>query len=214
MIKSLLRLGFKNVRKVYLIVPSGRTTKQSEDAIKRIKEISGLAGVSAVEVFETDPLDFGGSVGSIRRLLMKLSAGREEVIVSLGGGIRALIIETLIASLLIPKELRDSIRIVSDLETGEGFIEMWASDILMVSELKFDELSTLSYLLKKGSVGPTDISKDLKIPKTTAWKILNKLSKRGLLNKLGREYKLSEIGKRIAPIASEITSFQSSASTD
>jgi len=203
-VKSLLRLGFKNVKEVYLLVPSGRATKQSEDAIKRIREIAGLAGVSAVEVFEVDPLKFEESTTRIRKLLMSLCAGGEEITISLGGGMRALIIEALIASLLIPRELSNSIKIVSDLETDEGFIEMRASDLLMISELNVDELLILSYLLKKNAVGPTEISRDLNIPKTTAWKILNKLNKRGLLTRLGREYKLSYAGNRIASIASEL----------
>lgn len=203
-IKSLLRLGFKNVRGVYLIVPSSRTTKQSEDAIKRIREVAELAGVSVVEVFDVDPLEFEESVTKIRKLLMNLCAGGDEITISLGGGMRALVIETLIAALLVPRELSRGIKIVSDLETGEGFIEVQASDLMMISGLKADELLILSYILKKKVIGPTEISRDLNIPKTTAWKILNKLSSKGLLIKHGREYKLSDAGNRIALIASEI----------
>ncbi|MCX8170336.1 MAG: CRISPR-associated CARF protein Csa3 [Candidatus Methanomethyliaceae archaeon] len=203
-IKSLLRLGFKNVKKVYLIVPSARTTKQSEDAVKRIREVAELAGVSVVEVFDVDPLNFEESVNRIRRLLMSLCAGGEEITISLGGGMRALVIEALIAALLIPRELSSGVKVVSDLETGEGFVEIRIADLLMISELKFDELLILSYLLKKNVVGPTEINRDLNIPKTTAWKILSKLSNKGLLIKYGREYKLSGTGNRVASIANEL----------
>lgn len=205
-IKSLLRLGFKNVRRVYLVVPYGRTGKQTEEAIKRIKEIAEMAGTGAdgVKTLEVDPLNFSESVGKIRRLLMEMSAGCEEVVVSLGGGMRVLVLETLVASLLVPRELRGCVKIVSDLETGEGFVELWASDMLLASELKPDELLTLSYLLKRGSAGPTDVGRDLKMPKTTAWKILSRLSRRGLLTRLGREYRLSDVGVRVARVAAEL----------
>lgn len=203
-IKSLLRIGFKNVNKIYLIVPSGRIVKQTEEAIKRIKEIAGLAGVDGIEIFEVDVLRFEESVAKLRKLLMNLCAGGDLVIISLGGGMRALVIETLIAALLIPIELSAYVRVVADLEGGDSYIEFNVSDVRMLAELNRDELTVLSYMGRRGPVGPTDISRDLGIPKTTAWKLLRKLSNKGFLLKHGREYVLSETGKKLSLMATEI----------
>ena len=203
-IKSILRVGFKNVIGIYLIVPMGRITKQTEDAIKRIKEIAGMAGVNQVEVYEIDPLHFEESVAKLRSLLMKLCAGGEEVIVSLGGGIRAMVIESIIAATLLPQNMRKYVKIVSDLETGEGYIELVLADILLINELRYEELLLIKYLKERGRVGPTDINRNLSIPKTTAWKLLNKLASRGVIEKEGREYKLTENGARLSKIAEQV----------
>jgi len=203
-IKSILRIGFKNVIGLYLIVPSGRVVKQTEEAIRRIREIAGMAGVASVEVFEVDPLRFEEAVARLRSLLMKLCAGGVEVIVSLGGGMRALVVESLTASILLPRDMWRFLRIVSDLETGEGYVEFVLEDVMLINELRYEELMLINYVSERGSAGPTDISRDLSIPKTTAWKALNKLLGKGLLKKVGREYRLTDEGVRLSSIAREI----------
>jgi CRISPR-associated protein Csa3 len=203
-IRSLLRLGFKNVDVIYLVVPSGRITKQTEEAIKRITEVAKLANVSDVKVFEVDPLGFGSAVAKLRKLIMDLCSGGKDLVISLGGGMRVLIVETLVASLLVPKELSSHILIVVDLESGEGYIEVNISNILAISELKLDELQVLKYLLTKAPAGPTEISKILGIPKTTVWKILKKLHAKGLVTKQYREYKASDTGERLKELLIEL----------
>jgi CRISPR locus-related DNA-binding protein len=203
-IRSLLRLGFKNVDVIYLVVPSGRITKQTEEAIKRITEVAKLANVSDVKVFEVDPLGFGSAVAKLRKLIMDLCSGGKDLVISLGGGMRVLIVETLVASLLVPKELSSHILIVVDLESGEGYIEVNISNILTISELKLDELQVLKYLLTKAPAGPTEISKTLGIPKTTVWKILKKLHTKELVTKQYREYKASDAGERLKELLIEL----------
>jgi CRISPR locus-related DNA-binding protein len=203
-IRSLLRLGFKNVDVIYLVVPSGRITKQTEEAIKRITEVAKLANVSDVKVFEVDPLGFGSAVAKLRKLMIDLCSGGKDLVISLGGGMRVLIVETLVASLLVPKELSSHILVVVDLESGEGYIEVNISNILTISELKSDELQVLKYLLTKAPAGPTEISKTLGIPKTTVWKILKKLHAKGLVTKQYREYKASDTGERLKELLIEL----------
>lgn len=203
-IRSLLRLGFKNVDVIYLVVPSGRITKQTEEAIKRITEVAKLANVSDVKVFEVDPLGFGSAVAKLRKLIMDLCSGGKDLVISLGGGMRVLIVETLVASLLVPKELSSHILIVVDLESGEGYIEVNISNILTISELKLDELQVLKYLLTKAPAGPTEISKTLGIPKTTVWKILKKLHTKELVTKQYREDKASDAGERLKELLIEL----------
>ena len=203
-IRSLLRLGFKNVDVIYLVVPSGRITKQTEEAIKRITEVAKLANVSDVKVFEVDPLGFGSAVAKLRKLMIDLCSGGKDLVISLGGGMRVLIVETLVASLLVPKELSSHILIVVDLESGEGYIEVNISNILTISELKSDELQVLKYLLTKAPAGPTEISKTLGIPKTTVWKILKKLHAKGLVTKQYREYKAGDTGERLKELLIEL----------
>ncbi|MCL7390328.1 MAG: CRISPR-associated CARF protein Csa3 [Thaumarchaeota archaeon] len=203
-IRSLLRLGFKNVDVIYLVVPSGRITKQTEEAIKRITEVAKLANVSDVKVFEVDPLGFGSAVAKLRKLIIDLCSGGKDLVISLGGGMRVLIVETLVASLLVPKELSSHILVVVDLESGEGYIEVNISSILTISELKLDELQVLKYLLTKAPAGPTEISKTLGIPKTTVWKILKKLHAKELVTKQYREYKASDTGGRLKELLMEL----------
>ncbi|MEM1681092.1 MAG: helix-turn-helix domain-containing protein [Sulfolobales archaeon] len=206
-IKSLLRLGFKNVDGIYLVVPAGRITEQTRDAIKRIEEVAMLAGVDVnnqVKIVEVKPVDFGSTISELRRLLMNLSVGGEEITISVGGGFRAMVVEVLIAALLLPLEISRRVKLVCDLESGDGFIEFSVFDILSIYRLGYDELKVLSYLTRKEPAGPTQISREFSIPKTTAWKILKKLHKENYLVRDGREYKLSEIGRRIGVLASEI----------
>lgn len=135
---------------------------------------------------------------------MSLSVGEGFITVSLGGGMRAMVIEMLVATLLLPSDIGSRVNLVCDLETGEGFIELSVFDIISFTQLSYDELKVLSYFIMKGSVGPTQISKEFNIPKTTAWKLLKRLYEKGYLLKDGREYRLSENGKRVGVIASDV----------
>ncbi len=197
-IRSILRVGFRNVLGIYLIIPSGDTAPPTMRAIDEIKKIAELANVQRIEIVAIDPLNLEESLMRIRKLLMDLSAGGNEIIISLGGGMRSLIIEILLSSITLPRDLLDNIRIVSDLESRDGYIEFVLADILAINELSNDLMRLIKYLGDKKETGPTEIAEELGIPKTTAWKMLNKLAALKFIEKTSKgHYRLTQKGERI-----------------
>jgi len=82
-IRSILRLGFRNVTNVILLRPEGDVDERTEKAVSEIGKIAREAGAS-LRVIEVPVENLAESVGRIRRLILgELEAGR-TVLVSLG----------------------------------------------------------------------------------------------------------------------------------
>lgn len=196
-IKSILRLGFRNVDSIHLIVPAGIVDKRTREAIKRIESLADAAGVARVVVHEINHTDFDEAALRVASILSAASEGGSETILSLGGGLRALVLEAYAAALSLPDEVRRHVKVVVDLETGEGYVEPSTAPP-KYRPLSDTELRILSKASEAGAVRPTEASKALRIPKSTAWKLLNNLVKEGLLEKKDRgSYSLTNWGQKL-----------------
>ncbi len=202
-VRSMLRLGFGGVEKIVLLVPRGGVEERTKRAIEEIERLASIAGVTEIIVEEIPTEDFVDSVATIYGLLKKALSMEREVMVSLGGGLRALVIETLVAVFMLPRKDRDRVEVVSDLETGRGSISFRASLLPFVSP-SFSEIEEkiLRYLKDRGCRSLTDISEGLSIPRSTAWKGIDRLRDMELVVKTNGCYRLTEKGLLVAKVIS------------
>jgi len=184
-VRSILRLGFRNVDSIQLIVPDKQEMdRRTAEAINRIRKLANAAAVSRVETHKVDYEDFDKAVLQIADILASVTLGGSNTVLSLGGGMRVLVIEAYTAVLSMPEELRKYVKIVIDFETGEGYVEV-KPHIPSYRLLSKDEILILKEA-EKGEATPTKISKKLGIPKSSAWKKLAQMVKEGLLTKEAR----------------------------
>ena len=180
-IKSILRLGFRNVDSVHLILPKKNEDRRAEEAVRRIKGLAEAAGVKNVKEYGIDYNDFDSAVLQIADLLASVTSGGYDTILSLGGGMRILVVEAYMAALSLPRKLRKYIKVAIDFETGEGFVEIEPHTV-SYRYLSDDEIEILEEA-EEGRATPARISKKLGIPKSTAWKRLSQMVEEGLLKK-------------------------------
>lgn len=185
MVKSILRLGFRNVDSIYLILPAmEQTDKRVVEAVDRIRKLADAAGVSKIEVRRVNYKDFDEAVLQIADVLASVTLGGSETTLSIGGGMRALVVEAYTAALSMPEELRKYVKIVVDFETGEGYVEV-KPHIPSYRTLSDEEILILKEAIR-GEATPTKISEKLRIPKSSAWKKLAQMVREGLLVKEAR----------------------------
>ena len=181
-VRSILRLGFRNASSIHLILPDREEIdKRSAEAIERIRGLADAAGVGGVKVHRVNFESFDEAVLQIADILASVILGGSEAILSLGGGMRALVIEAYAASLSLPEELRKYLKIVIDFETGEGYAEI-EPRIPSYRTLSEEEVLILREA-ERGEATPTKISEKLHIPKSSAWKKLAQMVEEGLLVK-------------------------------
>jgi len=184
-VRSILRLGFRNVDSIQLIVPDKQEMdRRTVEAINRIRKLANAAAVSRGETHKVDYEDFDKAVLQIADILASVTLGGSNTVLSLGGGMRVLVIEAYTAVLSMPEELRKYVKIVIDFETGERYVEV-KPHIPSYRLLSKDEILILKEA-EKGEATPTKISKKLGIPKSSAWKKLAQMVKEGLLTKEAR----------------------------
>jgi len=95
--------------------------------------------------------------------------------------------------LTLPIQDKKSVKIVVDLETSQGSIEFPAS-IPIDIRLSEVEIRALEYVINKGRATLGEVSEDLKLARSTAWKALEKLVSIGCLKKEDFTYIPTDIG--------------------
>ena len=198
-IRNLLRIGFKGVKKIILLIPSWDIDSRTKRAIDEIVKIAVIAGLerNSIVTYRVDVKNLYNAVKAIYRLYRELvNEGVDKVIVSLGGGLRALIIEAFLAIILLDRNTREKITVIVDLETGEDYIVVDPSipfnyipsenEVLVLNKL-FQEPMSFKELLET-----------TKLPRTTLWKTLCRLQENKLVKQQESRYAITEIGKIIS----------------
>lgn len=203
-VKSILRIGFKKVTSIHLILPPWDDGR-ARDGINRIKEIATSAGLSEdkVIIHKHDPLKLGETVLGIAKLFVDLIP-EGDVLLSLGGGMRALVVEALIAALSLDPAVRKRIKVVIDLEGHEESVEFGADEVALYS-LRLPggqgENAVLDLAVKKGFVTPKLVADKLGKPKSTSHALIKALERKGLLRRVRwGVYEPTELGRMIRKI--------------
>jgi len=207
-IRAMMDSGFADLKGVYLIVPKGEKDQRVETALSEVEKVAialnevekvaQLGSLNELKKVEVDYNDFFQAILSIRKLIDDISISGEKIIVSLRGGMRVLDIEVLIACLIAADFQRKRLEVFIYPESGEGTrVSFTVQDVTTISNLYGEEFRLLNAIkeMKKGSI--TSISERLKIPKSTAWKRINKLVEMGLVRPERRKYVLTELGERV-----------------
>lgn len=190
-IRSVIGMGMGGIDEIILLVPDWGLEERTIEAIEEIEKIAELAGISSrrIRVEKIKVEDFWKAVSRIIELLREgYMKGVDEIIVSLGGGLRILVLETYTAVILIEEGIRKKIKIKIDIETkGKGpLIE--GEEIPLCIELTPTEKIVLREIVDKRKATLKQLTETLEIPRSTIWKILSKLVKKKLLIKHGKQY--------------------------
>jgi len=197
-IRAMMDSGFADLKGVYLIVPKGEKDQRVETALSEVKKVAQLGGLNELKKVEVDYSDFFQAILSIRKLIDSISISGEKIIVSLGGGMRVLVTEVLIACIIANEAQRKMLEVFIYPESGEGTrVSFVVQDVITISNLHEEEFRLLNVIkeMRYGSI--TSISERLKIPKSTAWKKINSLVEMGLVRPERRKYVLTELGERV-----------------
>ncbi len=163
----------------------------SEDTWSRVmKAFSQLRVIASQLGIEADivRIDYHGEklsvlAGRVKRLLENYARDATSIVLALTGGPRILVVATLLAAVALPRHLAE--KIVLRIE-GEGFEAVVTEPLSNVVPLPLDEtmrriVNLLLQALREGrSIGPTEVSQKLGIPKSTAYKRLQELVALGI----------------------------------
>jgi len=201
-IRSLLAMGMGGVSKIVLLVPSWDIDERTRKAVQEIKNIAGLAGIKEENILlhRVDIEDFWTAVSQIMDIFKKeILRGNSKFKISLGGGLRALVIEAYTAALLVKQENID-IDIRIDIEARDKSIEINPKNIPICETPTTLELEILEKLQENPSITLTRLSKILEKPKTTIWKTVKKLEEKHLVEKKDNKYILTTKAKTLLKI--------------
>jgi CRISPR-associated protein Csa3 len=172
--RSLLRRGLGGSDKVAVLVPSNRPDEKSENALSSLDNfVKRYVNGEGVMRYEIEIDDFYVAVTIIAGLFR--SWAERPIILNLSGGMRLLIVETLVAAVYcgIP------IKVEMETEDGKTFTEFETPDLLPVrlDELDIEILRTLSNV----KLTLKFLAEALQVAKPTAWRHVKKLQELGLV---------------------------------
>jgi len=151
-------------------------------SLKKVAEEYASIEVERLEV--ASPEKFWFSTRTIRRKLYEELAGHEELVLCLSGGLRALVAETLIAAVTLPSDAStEKVAVEIELENLSGVVRFNIAQIQKQMQLTGPEHQILEMLEEKGSAKLSWLASMLGKPRTTVYRMLQKLEKQGLVVK-------------------------------
>ena len=204
-IRSLGNLGFRNVKKIFLLRPI-KSDPRSDKAVSEIRRVTVLAGISDKDIIvkEIDVYDFWSSVAEINTFLRRQASSGNKVIFNISGGLRILVIEAFYALLLLPDESKKNIRVQVEPETGSGSILIDASELITSLEIPQTILDALRIISETPGINLSTLSRLMVKPASTTWRILDRLVKEGLVEKKGRGYYVTSKGAALYKLHSRL----------
>lgn len=181
-IRAILRHGL-NFREILLLKPREPSDPRSNRVIENIRSLLEKTDANVkLSVVEVDVKDFYHGVGEVKNhLAEKTREYGGEILLLLGGGMRSLITETLVAAIQLSNELLIKGIIEIDLEGEAGYTSARIEDLVPLT-LTPQERRILEEIRKEPK-SLSSLKTSLDLPKTTIWKILQRLEEKGLVEK-------------------------------
>ena len=201
--RAILRHDVREGDMIFLI--TGKITDKVEKAHKMVKEfISKSYGESVnVKVVELDPTDLIGSIGRLVAIIS--SMGDSRFVVNLSGGMRVVIVSTLLAFLLLRMR---NVKVEIELEDLSGVVEVPESLMaLITSHLPRGGVEILK-VAAQGQVTAKDLSRTLSKDRSTIRKQIKRLVNLGLLRIKKRKpltIELTDLGRLLMRMPSIVT---------
>ncbi|MEM1720295.1 MAG: hypothetical protein QW496_05565 [Desulfurococcaceae archaeon] len=173
----------------------GSLDPRSSIAFSYLEQIAKATGAKIVEKVEIEVSNPILAVNQIRGVL-KSKAERFPLVLDLGGGLRLLVVETMIAYFSLPGELKKNSRLLLYIEATNEAVEITPADLrkmmlkkpVVLSDIEEAVLSVMEeqreYTL--GQIYRAIKQKGLFRSKQSIYKILQKLEKDGFITKLSR----------------------------
>ena len=181
-IRAILRHGL-NFREILLLKPREPSDSRSSRVIENIRSLLEKTDANVkLSVVEVDVKDFYRGVGEVKKhLAEKTREYGGEILLLLGGGMRSLITETLVAAIQLSNELLVKGVIEIDLEGEASYTSARIEDLVPLT-LTPQERRILEEIRKEPK-SLSSLRTSLDLPKTTIWKILQRLEEKGLVEK-------------------------------
>lgn len=198
-IKSLIDIGMGGVKKIVLLVPNWGLDDKTLKAINTIRDIAELAGIGRdnVVVEEISVLDPWEGIRDVMDILYDIYlTGVDEIVFSLGGGLRVLVIEAYTATLLIDPEISRRITIRVGVEGRSEHVSFKVEEVPICLRISEQEKLVLAKI-KEGRASLSEISSATGLPRSTTWKLLQRLVEKKIVEKKDRGYGLTKLGETL-----------------
>lgn len=189
-LRSLLRHSVTKGDLVYVIAAEASDDYAKARVINAINDIESVIG--KVNVIYVKPSNLVDSVIALSDIFSKANE-TDEVLLILSGGMRILLIETLLTAIHRVPDTKKTI-IHTELENMENYIEIPLN--LFKINLNKEEKEILK-ALKEEPMNLSELSRALGKSKATVFRKLRKLTRLNLTNRNGNKYLISKWGEVI-----------------
>ena len=181
-------------------VVDGSVDPRAAAAYSHLEQLAIMARTKCGRL-DVEVLDVEGAVKTLREALTRLATEGVPVIVDVGGGMRLLVLETLLAVLSARRWLQDLLKVVAYVEGTTRYVELDYSRILRivktyraqeeVEELTYVDRAILEVLERRGMATLGQIHEELvkqgiTTSKQNVSRILSKLENKGYVRRVGR----------------------------
>ena len=169
--------------------------KKMKEALDYLDKLAREYLQVEIELVDVDHGNFRAVYLAGRKTLLEALEKGDRVVVCLSGGMRYAGAALLSAAFTLPVESRierllDNVSVQIDLESGTGFIELSLKPLRELARLTVYDYRVLEHLWKlEEPKRLTDIADALEMPKSTTWKILQRLVRAGIVEEKNRRYK-------------------------
>lgn len=172
-IRALMRRGLEPKDLVAILIPKSKKDPRAEKALKAIETfLNTVFGKPNIAILEVPIEDFPAAVSTIRRFI--LGSSERPLYANLSGSMRILVVEALAA--IITSGVDAEIEL--EAEDGSTIVSFRAWDLLPA------ELDTIDIEILRRTVGGIslpDLARELNMPKSSVWRRVASLERRGLL---------------------------------
>jgi CRISPR locus-related DNA-binding protein len=152
------------------------------EALRRVA--ADYAGIE-VERFEVeDPRDFWRSASALREKMYRELAAHDGLVLCLSGGLRALVAEALVAAATLPRDAAvEKVHVEVELENLSGVARFNVAQVQRLMQLTGPEHQLFRILAHQGPQRLSQLAATLNRPRSTVYRMLQKLEKLGLVEK-------------------------------
>ena len=182
-LSPVVKHGLEEGDNIFLLIPLEFEDEKSKRSINNVKSFikAHVRGVNVKE--QRVPItNFATAVKRIASILRTELEKERDVLVNLSGGMRALILETFIACMLLRGRFGTKISFTDvELEGGQGSVRVPAIPFLFMDLLSKDDLALLEFLVKRGKASLAELEIAVRKSRSTVYRKALKLEKVGFL---------------------------------
>ena len=188
-LRAILRRGLKAGDRIIVVVPE-KNDPRAEKAFSTLQQIvcRSLPEIS-IEKLRVPSQDFSRAVSLLRRLALDVLRGGEKIALNVSGGQRIIILE-LLAAFLSVGAYEAELEVESE---DSSTIAVLPLRIMAKIDLDREDAMILE-ALAQSSRKFSDICSILSMSRSSVWRRLKKLVELGLVEKVEKRYKLTELG--------------------
>ncbi|MCD6089598.1 CRISPR locus-related DNA-binding protein [Candidatus Bathyarchaeota archaeon] len=188
-LRAILRRGLKAGDRIIVVVPE-KDDPRAEKAFSTLQQIvcRSMPEVS-IEKLRIPSQDFSKAVSFLRKLALDVLRSGEKIVLNVSGGQRIIILELLAAFLSVGAY-------EAELEVeSEDSSTIAVLPLRIMAKIGLDREDTMILeALAQSSKKFSDICSTLSMSRSSVWRRLKKLVELGLVEKVEKRYKLTELG--------------------